>query len=83
MSEKIRVELNYLKHTGDGFTERYLLLKRLPRVGECVHIRGDYHRVIDVVYYPESEEQQIILHIGESAQSPEEARSKGYGLWNS
>ena len=65
----------------EAYEEKGININHIPRVGECLRINNFYHRIIDVVYFERSAD--IELHLGKSAQSPEEARSKGYGIWNS
>lgn len=68
-----------MANKGDG-EEFGIELKYIPRVGECIKLKEYYYRVLDVVYY---QDNSIYLHLGKSAESPEVARSKGYGIWNS
>jgi hypothetical protein len=79
----MKLSLNFLQDFDDSYEEYKKIgieLNHIPHVGECLHVNGFYHRVIDVAYYDDG---RICLHLGQSAQSPEEARSKGYGIWNS
>ena len=79
----MNIQIKFLEDSDDScneFEENGINIKFIPRVGECIYVNGFYHRVKDVIYY---ETSGICLHLGQSAQSPEEARSKGYGIWNS
>ena len=78
----MHIKLRFLEDSDDScrpYEESGLELSLCPHVGECLHVNGFYHRVLDVVH---DEDGAISLHLGKSAQSPEEARSKGYGIWN-
>lgn len=79
----MQLSIKFLQDCDDSckpYEENGIELKHIPHVGECLYVNGFYHRVIDIVYF---ENDEICLHLGQSAQSPEEARSKGYGIWNS
>jgi len=79
----VQVTIKFLEESDDSYNDinKAIEMQVIPKVGECLHINGFYHRVKDVVYF--SEDDDIYLHLGKSAQSPEEARSTGYGIWNS
>jgi hypothetical protein len=79
----MHLKIQFLEDADDScrpFEENGIELSSCPHVGECVHVNSYYHRVIDVVH--DADDDTICLQLGKSAQSPEEARSKGYGLWN-
>gem|GEM_PF-877862 len=82
--ETVHLNLKFLEDVDDSiriYEQKGIDMKSIPRVGECVCLNDYYHRVKGVVY--DAIGMSVTLHLGQSAQSAEESRSKGYGLWNS
>ena len=79
----MHLNLRFLADSDDSyppFEKSGVEVDHCPTVGSCVRVNGCFHRVLDVVH--DLEENTILLELGQSAQSPEEARSTGYGIWN-
>jgi hypothetical protein len=82
----MKIDINFLEDADDSYkkyTEKGIQLAIVPHRGECLFINGFYHRIIDIVYSDAltgGTEQSICLHLGKSAQSPEEARSSVYEI---
>lgn len=78
------ITIKFLEDLDDSYPAieaKGFYLSHIPSVGECIYLNGHYHRIKDIAH--DVDHDSVCLHLGQSAQSAEETRSKGYGLWNS